>query len=91
MWISHCGGFSHCRAQAVGCVGSVVAVPGLQSTGSVVVVNGAELHCACGGLPGPGRNSVYPALEGGFFATEPPGKSPFVYFCLYLYCLRRLT
>ena len=26
---SHCGGFSSCRAPALGCVGSVVAVPRL--------------------------------------------------------------
>ena len=39
-WTSHCGGFSHCRAQALWCVGLVVAVPEPQSTGSVVVVHG---------------------------------------------------
>ena len=42
-WTSHCGGFSHCRAQALWCVGLVVAVTGPQSTGSVVVVHG--LRC----------------------------------------------
>ena len=36
-WTSHGDGFSHCRARALWCVGLVVAVPGLQSTGSVVV------------------------------------------------------
>ena len=42
-------------------------------------------------LPEPGKNPVSSALAGGFFATEPPAKPPFVYFCLYVYCLRRLT
>ena len=36
-------------------------------------------------LLGPGIDPVSPALAGGFFTTEPP------YFCLYFYCLRRLT
>ena len=27
-WTSHCGGFSCCGTQAVGCMGSVVAAPG---------------------------------------------------------------
>ena len=70
--------------------GRVVVVPGLQSTGSVVMVHGLGVLCMWD-LPGPGKNPVSSALAGGFFATEPPAKPPFVYFCLYVYCLRRLT
>ena len=42
-------------------------------------------------LPGLGSDPMSPALAGGFFATEPATKLPFVYFCLYVCCLRRLT
>ena len=41
-WASR-GGFSHCRARALWYVGIVVVVPGLQSTGSAVVLHG--LRC----------------------------------------------
>ena len=36
-----------------------------------------RLSCSkvCGYLPGSGIESVSPALAGGFFTTEPPGKS----------------
>ena len=30
------------------------------------------------GLPGPGIKPESPALAGGFFPTEPPGKPPFL-------------
>ena len=52
----------------------VVAVPGPQST--VLVLHGLST-CALRmwELPGPGRDPVSPALAGGFFATELPGKS----------------
>ena len=45
-WASHCSGFSSCGAQVLG-VGSVVVVPGLQSTGSVVVAHGLSFPMAC--------------------------------------------
>ena len=35
----------------------------------------AELHCGAWDLPGPGIEPASPALAGGFFTTEPPGKS----------------
>ena len=60
---SHCGGFSCCRAQAVGRVG-------LSSCGSQ-----AELLCSMWGLPGPGIEPMSPALAGGFLTTGPPEKS----------------
>ena len=62
VWASHCGGFSCCRAQALGQMdfsssgNSVIVLLGLQSTDSMVVVQG--LHCSAEGgiLPGQGLN-----------------------------------
>ena len=51
---------------------SVVVAPGLENTGSVVVVH--ELSYLLHGmwdLPGPGISPMYPVLTGGFFTTEP--------------------
>ena len=45
---SHCGGFSCCEAQALGTWASAVAAHGLQSTGSVVVMNRLSCSLACG-------------------------------------------
>ena len=33
-----------------------------------------------GDLPDPGIEPVSPALEGGFFTTEPPGKPSYLFF-----------
>ena len=78
---SHCGGFSCCRAQALGAWASVVVARGLSSCGS------RALECrlsSCGAraqllhgtwdLPGPGLKPVSPALAGGFLTTAPQGK-----------------
>ena len=54
-------------------VASLVAAPGLQSTGSVVVVPG--LSCSTWNLPGPGIKPMSPVLAGRFLTTGPPGKS----------------
>ena len=56
---SHCGGFSCCRARALGARASVVVAHRLH--GMWV-------------LPGPGLKPVSPALAGGFLTTAPPGK-----------------
>ena len=45
---SHCGGFSCCGALVLGSQASVFAAPGLQSSGSVVVVHGLSCPAACG-------------------------------------------
>ena len=42
----------------------------------------ARLLCGMWDPPGPGIESVSPALAGGFFTTEPPGKPPLL--CLFL-------
>ena len=79
---SHCGGFSCCRARALGARAAVVVARGLSSCGS------RALECrlsSCGAqaqllrgmwdLPGPGLEPVSPALAGRFLTTVPPGKS----------------
>ena len=50
---------------------SVVPAPG---TGSVVVVHRLSCSAVCEILPGPGIEPVCPALAGGLFTTQPPGK-----------------
>ena len=61
---------------------SAVAAPGLESTGSIVVGQGLSCSAACGIFLDQGTNLSLlhlPALAGGFFTTEPPGKSLFSY------------
>ena len=53
---SVCGGFSCCRAWGLGCMGSLVAVPRLQSTGSVVAMDRLSWSTACGIFPNQGSN-----------------------------------
>ena len=60
--------FSCCKARAVGASASAVVAPRIYSTGSTVVTHGPW------DLPGPGLKLMSPALAGGFFTTEPPGK-----------------
>ena len=86
-WASHCSGFS-CGIRALGHmgfskwphVGSVVVAPGLKSAGSAVTVHRLSLSAAWGAgcgeglLPGPEIKPMSPALAGGFFTPEPPGK-----------------
>ena len=55
---------------------SAAAAPRLWSTGSLVLAHGLSFSSACGNLPGPGTEPVSPALAGGFFIIEPPGKAP---------------
>ena len=63
------GGLEHSfQLQELPHVGSVVAVPGLYSTGLIVVVHGLSCFKGCGVKP------VSPALAGRFLTTEPPGK-----------------
>ena len=37
-----------------------------------------------GDLPDPGMELASPALAGGFFTTEPPGKPPYIQYKLYI-------
>ena len=79
--VSPCRGFSCCRARAVAWAGSVVVARGLSSCGSWALEHGLN---SCGAWiylflstwdpPKPGNKPLSPALAGGFFTTEPPGK-----------------
>ena len=73
-WASHCGGFSCCRARALGTQALVVVAHGLQSAGSVVVAHGLSCSVASGIFRDQGSNPCPPALAGGFLTTAPPGK-----------------
>ena len=46
--ISHCSGFSRCRAWAPGTQASVVAAHGFSRAGSLVVAHGPSCPTACG-------------------------------------------
>ena len=46
-----------------------------------VVVHGLICYMACGIFLEYGLSPCTPVLEGGSSTTEPPGKSPLVYFC----------
>ena len=67
---SHCGGFSCCRARALGVRASVVVAHRLSSCGAR-----AQLLHGMWDLPRPGIEPVSPALAGRFLTTLPPGKS----------------
>ena len=53
---------------------SVIVLLGLQSTDSMVVVQGLHCSTAAWDPPGSGFELVSPALAGRFFTTQPPGK-----------------
>ena len=79
-WTSHCGGFSCCRARALGLSGFSSCVSGLRSCGSQALEHrlnscGARAQLLCGtwDLPGSGIKPVSPALTSRVFTTEPPG------------------
>ena len=84
------GGFSCCRAWALGTWASVVVVRRLSSCGSQALERrlsscGPQVYLPHGmwDLPRPGLEPVSPALAGGFLTTAPPGKSlysTFIYF-----------
>ena len=81
VWASHCGGFSCCRARALGAWASVVVACGLSSCGSWALEHRpsscgawAQLLHSMRDLPGPGMEPVSPALAGGFSTTALPGK-----------------
>ena len=52
---------------------SVVAAPGLRSTGSTLVAPRLSCSEACGIFPHPRIKPMSPALAGRLFTTEPPG------------------
>ena len=70
---SHCGGFC-CRAQAVGCTGFCSC--GSQALEHRLSSHGTRASLVPGmwDVPRSGMEPTTPALAGGFFTTEPPGK-----------------
>ena len=83
---SHRGGFSFCRAWALGAQASAVVVRGLSSCGTWALEHrlsscGARAQLLRGmwDLPGPGLEPVSPAQAGGFLTTAPPEKPPTIF------------
>ena len=76
VWASHRSGFSCCGAQALGQVGSVLAAPRLQSTGSVVVAHGLHCFVACWIFPDQGLNPCLLHWQTDSLFLSPQG-SPF--------------
>ena len=63
------------RASVVVACGPVVVAPRLQSTGSIVVAGAwPQLVHGMWDLPGSGIEPMSPALAGGFFTSQSPGK-----------------
>ena len=80
-WAFHGGGFSCCRAWALGMWASVVVSCRLSSCGSLALEHRlsncgawAQLLHSMWDLPRPGIEPVSPALAGGFSTTVSPGK-----------------
>ena len=86
-WASYCDSFSCFRARALRCMGfRSCSTHGLSGCGSLALEHrlsswgpGALLLQGTWDIPRPGIESVSPALAGGFFPTEPPGKP---WYCL---------
>ena len=83
---SHCGGFSCCRAQALGTRASVVVARGFSSCSPRALERrltnwGARAYLlrSMWDLHGPRLKPVSPALAGGFLTPAPPGKSLFFF------------
>ena len=66
-----------CQAWAPACLGLVVTAHGTLEHRLSTCGTWASLLHSMWDLPGPGVRLESPALAGGFFTTEPPGK-PFV-------------
>ena len=78
---SYCGDFFCCRTQLQGAWVSIVVAHGLNSCSSQALEHKlnswdswTQLPCSMWDIPGLGIEPVSPALTGGFFTTEPPGK-----------------
>ena len=81
VWASHCSGLSRCKAEAIELLASVVDAWGLRSCSSWALEHGLNSCGAqallCHGrwdLLGSGIEPLPPALTGGSFTTETPGK-----------------
>ena len=75
LWLlSWSTGSKGCRLQQLRHMGSIVAAPRPQSTGSIIAAHGLSCSHCMWDLPGPGIKPLSPALAGRFFTTEQPGK-----------------
>ena len=85
-WASHCNGFSCYGAQVLG----FMSLSSCDSKTLEHRLNScsapAQLLCNMWDLSGSGIEPVSPALAGGFFTTEPPGKPPGVFFLSFGCC-----
>ena len=70
--VCRCCGFSWCGARSLGCGLQQLRLLCSQSTGSIVAGRGLR---GIRDPPSSGIEPTCPALVGGFFTTEPPGKS----------------
>ena len=89
---SHCGGFSRCRAWALGGWISVAVAHGLGSCDSWALEHRlsscgawAQLLCGVWDLPRIRIKRTFPALAGRFFPTEPPRKLLFPFILIVLF------
>ena len=69
------GGTLHCNVQASQCGGFSCGAQAVSARVSVVVAYRPSCSAACGYLPRPGIEPMFPALAGRFLSTAPPGKS----------------
>ena len=81
-WVSHCGGFSCCRAQAIGAWASVVVARGLKSAGSVVVAHRLSCSAACGIFPDQGLNPCPLHWQSDSQPLRHPGRPLLCFLCL---------
>ena len=73
--------FPGCRAQALGCLGSVVAAPRLQSTASVVA-HGLSSSIACGVFPDHASNPSLLHGQVGSLPLSHKGSPLSAFFCV---------
>ena len=77
---AHCSGFSCCRAPAPGHVGSAVAAPRFQSTGSIVVPHRLTCSEAHGILPDKGSNPCCLHWQADSLPLSHQGSPPLMIF-----------
>ena len=77
---SHCSGFSCCRAPALGRMGSVVAAPRFQSTGSIVEPHRLTSSEAHGILPVKGSNPCRLHWQADSLLLSHQGSPPLMIF-----------
>ena len=80
-WASQRSAFPGCRAWALGCLGSVVAAPWLQSTASGVVAHGLSSSIACGVFPDHASNPSLLHGQVGSLPLSHQGSPLSAFFC----------